>query len=61
MPSSKFLEAFEQVAASHPDEVAYFTSRPGEAVSYGELSRASNALAAFLHAEAPAGLPVVVR
>lgn len=60
MPSSKFLEAFEQVAASHPDEVAYFTSRPGEAVSYGELSRASNALAAFLHAEAPAGLPVVV-
>lgn len=60
MSSSKFLEAFRSIARSHAGTIAYRTSREGEAVTYGELNRASDALAAFLRKKAPAGLPVVV-
>ncbi len=62
MTASRFLKEVSRECREHPDRVAYFTSRGGvsDFLTYGELDRWSDGLAAFLRGEAPEGKPVVV-
>ena len=62
MTASRFLKEVSRECREHPDRVAYFTSRGGvaDSLTYGELDRWSDGLAAFLRREAPEGKPVVV-
>ena len=62
MTASRFLKEVSRECREHPDRVAYFTSRGwvSDSLTYGELDRWSDGLAAFLRREAPEGKPVVV-
>lgn len=57
---SRFLSMVESAAKATPDKVAFFNTRHGGSITYGELWAASDALASFFEAHGPKGLPVVV-
>lgn len=56
---SRFLESFVQVSLANPEKVAFENTR-GESVTYGDLNRQSDFLAAYFNQNAPAKKPVVV-
>ena len=58
--TSRFIEKIHDNARKRPEHIAYFTSREGESITYGELDSWSDSVAAFLSANAPTGKPVVV-
>ena len=64
MSVSRFLDRLKDVTAVNSEKLAFFNSRCGgdadERLTYGELSRWSDALAAYLVDTAPAGKPVVI-
>lgn len=65
MSASRFLQEFVRESGEHPESIAYFTSRHlsgggANSLTYSDLNRRSDALAAYLKANAPKGKPVVV-
>lgn len=58
--TSRFIEKIHDNARKRPEHIAYFTSREGESITFGELDSWSDSVAAFLSANAPTGKPVVV-
>lgn len=60
--TSIFLERINETCIKHPGRLAYFNSRGGvsNCVTYSQLNKWSDNLAAYLMAEAPTARPVVV-
>ncbi len=57
---SRFLHLVEATSASTPDKMAFFNTREGGGLTYGQLWSYSDALAAYFRENGPDKLPVVV-